>query len=150
MGMGYEFLDAKPQDRFKRPVGVVIYGDSYDMVADARAAARDAREKLKAPSVKPGKYDLMLDPSHLFLTIHENVGHPLELDRVLGYEANYAGTSFATLDKWRAGDFRYRSEQVNLFRDKTQPGSLGAVGYDDEGIPTGRWDLSRDGILVNY
>ena len=150
MGMGYEFLDAKSQDRFELPGGVVMYGDSYDMVADARAAARDAREKLKAPSVKPGKYDLMLDPSHLFLTIHENVGHPLELDRVLGYEANYAGTSFATLDKWRSGDFRYGSEQVNLFADKTQPGSLGAVGYDDEGIPTGRWDLIRDGILVNY
>ena len=150
MGMGYEFLDARTKDRFELPGGVVMYGDSYDMVADARAAAHDALAKLKAPSVKPGKYDLMLDPSHLFLTIHESVGHPLELDRVLGYEANYAGTSFATLDKWRAKDFRYGSEQVNIFADKTQPGSLGAVGYDDEGIPTKRWDLIRDGILVNY
>ncbi|MDQ3205032.1 MAG: TldD/PmbA family protein [Pseudomonadota bacterium] len=150
MGTGYEFLDPRPGDRFELPGGVVMYGASYDMVADARAAARDAREKLQAPSIKPGKYDLMLDPSHLFLTIHESVGHPLELDRVLGYEANYAGTSFATLDKWRAGDFRYGSELVNLFADKTQPGSLGAVAYDDEGIKTGRWDLIRDGILVNY
>ena len=150
MGMGYEFLDARPKDRFALPGGVVMYGDSYDRVADARAAARDALAKLKAPSVKPGKYDLMLDPSHLFLTIHESVGHPLELDRVLGYEANYAGTSFATLDKWRSGDFHYGSSQVNIFADKNQPRSLGAVGYDDEGIPTKRWDLIRDGILVNY
>ncbi len=81
------------------PNGVINYGNSYDMVEDAIAAAQQAREKLKAPSVKPGKYDLVLDPSHLWLTIHESVGHPLELDRVLGYEANYAGTSFATLDK---------------------------------------------------
>ncbi|MBW3551460.1 MAG: TldD/PmbA family protein [Proteobacteria bacterium] len=150
MGMGYEFLDARPEHRFELPGGVVMYSDSYDIVADAAAAARDAQAKLKAPSVKPGKYDLMLDPSHLFLTIHESVGHPLELDRVLGFEANYAGTSFATLDKWRAGDFRYGSEQVNIFADRTQPHSLGAVGFDDEGIPGKRWDLIRDGVLVNY
>ncbi|WP_251275474.1 hypothetical protein, partial [Enterobacter hormaechei] len=82
-----------------------------------------AQEKLKAPSVKPGKYDLVLDPSHTWLTIHESIGHPLELDRVLGYEANYAGTSFATLDK-REQHFQYGSELVNIFADKTQPGSL--------------------------
>ena len=99
--------------------------------------------------MKPGKYDLVLDPSNLFLTIHENVGHPLELDRVLGYEANYAGTSFATLDKRDAG-FRWGSDIVTFFADKTQPGSLGAVGYDDEGVKTQRWDLVRDGILVDY
>ena len=91
----------------------------------------------------------MLDPSHLWLTIHESVGHPLELDRVLGYEANYAGTSFATLDK-RKTKFKYGSDKVTLFADKTQPGSLGAVGYDDEGVKTKRWDLVKDGILVNY
>jgi TldD protein len=70
--------------------------------------------------VKPGKYDLVLDPSHTWLTIHESIGHPLELDRVLGYEANYAGTSFATLDK-REQHFQYGSELVNIFADKTQP-----------------------------
>ncbi len=150
MGMGYEFLDAKPEHRFELPGGVVMYSDSYDIVADATAAARDAQAKLKAPSVKPGKYDLVLDPSHLFLTIHESVGHPLELDRVLGYEANYAGTSFATLDKWRAKDFRYGSDQVTIFADRTQKHSLGAVGYDDEGVPAKRWDLIKDGVLVNY
>ena len=77
----------------------------------------------------------MLDPSHLWLTIHESVGHPTELDRVLGYEANYAGTSFATLDKWKR-EVQVRPDQVNIFADKTQPGSLGAVGYDDEGVKT--------------
>ncbi|MEM9057427.1 MAG: TldD/PmbA family protein, partial [Pseudomonadota bacterium] len=79
-----------------------------------------------------------------------SVGHPLELDRVLGYEANYAGTSFATLDKWQSGEFQYGSPLVTLFADKTQPGSLGAVAYDDEGVKARRWDLVKDGILVNY
>ncbi|QOY63998.1 TldD/PmbA family protein [Lysobacter sp. H21R4] len=150
MGMGYEFLDPKPQHRFELPGGVVMYSDSYDIVADAAAAARDARAKLKAPSVKPGKYDLLLDPSNLFLTIHESVGHPLELDRVLGYEANYAGTSFATLDKWRSGDYRYGSDQVTFVADRTQPHSLGAIGFDDEGVAAKRWNLVEDGVLVNY
>ncbi|WP_315389735.1 TldD/PmbA family protein [uncultured Stenotrophomonas sp.] len=149
MGMGYEFLDGDARGKIQLPGGITAYRDSYDPVEDAIAAARHAREKLKAPSVKPGKYDLVLDPSNLFLTIHENVGHPLELDRVLGYEANYAGTSFATLDKRDAG-YRWGSERVNFFADKTAPGSLGAVGYDDEGVKTKRWDLVKDGILVNY
>ncbi len=149
MGMGYEYLDADPSQRFELPGGVVAYGNRYDMREDAVAAAKQAREKLTARSVQPGRYDLVVDPSNLFLTIHENVGHPLELDRVLGYEANYAGTSFATLDKRESG-FRYGSDIVTLFADKTQPGSLGAVGYDDEGVKTKRWDLVKDGILVDY
>nr|WP_246505594.1 TldD/PmbA family protein [Coralloluteibacterium stylophorae] len=149
VGMGYEYLDGAESGRFRLPGDVVQYFGSYDLRADAVAAARQAREKLTAPSVKPGKYDLVLDPSHLFLTIHESVGHALELDRVLGYEANYAGTSFATLDKREEG-FRYGSDIVTFFADKTQPGSLGAVGYDDEGIPTKRWDVIRDGVLVDY
>lgn len=149
MGMGWEFLDGDAAGKYALPGGVTGYGRAYDPLEDAVAAARQARQKLKAPSVKPGKYDLVLDPSNLFLTIHENVGHPLELDRVLGYEANYAGTSFATLDKREAG-FRWGSEIVNFTADKTEPGSLGAVGYDDEGVKTRRWDLVKDGILVNY
>ncbi len=149
MGTGYEYLDADPAQRFELPGGMVGYGRSYDVHADAIAAAKQARAKLTAPSVKPGKFDLVLDPSNLFLTIHESVGHPLELDRVLGYEANYAGTSFATLDKREAG-FEYGSEQVTFFADKTQPGSLGAVAYDDEGVKTRRWDLVKDGVLVDY
>ncbi|PIQ36827.1 MAG: TldD protein [Lysobacterales bacterium CG17_big_fil_post_rev_8_21_14_2_50_64_11] len=149
VGMGYEYLDARREDRIEMPGGVIGYGNSYDLIEDAVAAAKQAQEKLKATSVKPGKYDLMLDPDHLWLTIHESVGHPTELDRVLGYEANFAGTSFATLDKRDAG-FRYGSKQVTIFADKVQPGSLGAVGYDDEGVKTRRWDLIKDGILVNY
>jgi TldD protein len=148
MGMGFEYLDGGGR-KFVSPNGVINYGDRYDMLEDATAAAKQAREKLTAPSVKPGKYDLVLDPSHTWLTIHESVGHPLELDRVLGYEANYAGTSFATLDK-RENHFKYGSEQVSIFADKVQPGSLGAVGYDDEGVKTKKWDLIKDGILVDY
>ena len=150
MGMGYEYLDGRSGDKIALPNGGVGYRNSYDMLEDAVAAARHAREKLKAPSVKPGKYDLVLDPTHLLLTIHETVGHPLELDRVLGYEANYAGTSFATLDKWKSKDFRYGSDQVTIVADRLQAHSLGAVGYDDEGVKAQRWDLIKDGILVNY
>ena len=117
MGMGWEYLERRPGRAASRlPNGVIDYGTSYDMVEDATAAAQQAREKLTAPSVKPGKYDLVLDPSHLWLTIHESVGHPLELDRVLGYEANYAGTSFATLDKWKSKTSSYGSDKVDALR----------------------------------
>ena len=150
MGMGYEYLDGKPEGRIALPGGAVVYSDSYNMMDDAIAAAQQARAKLTANSVKPGKYDLVLDPSHLWLTIHESIGHATELDRVLGYEANFAGTSFATLDKWQSKNFKYGSPLVNVFADKIQPHTLGAVGYDDEGVKTQRWDLIKDGILVNY
>jgi TldD protein len=147
VGMGYEYLDGK--GGIAMPGGLTGYGLSYDMLGDAVAAAEQAKQKLTAPSVKPGKYDLVLDPTHMWLTIHESVGHPLELDRVLGYEANYAGTSFATLDK-RKDKFKYGSDKVTIVADKTQEGSLGAVGYDDEGVKAKRWDLIKDGTLVNY
>ncbi len=148
MGMGYEYLQSNPADKV---TGITTrYNKGYDMLEDITAAAKQARSKHAAKSVEAGKYDLVLDPSHLWLTIHESVGHPLELDRVLGYEANFAGTSFATLDKWQSKKFNYGSKQVTLFADKTQVGSLGAVGYDDEGVKTKRWDLVKDGTLVNY
>lgn len=148
MGMGYEYLDFRPQDKIK---GVTtLYKGRYDMFEDATAAGAQAGEKLKAKSVEAGKYDLILDPSHLWLTIHESTGHPTELDRVLGYEANFAGTSFLTLDKWESKKFNYGSKLVNIVADKTQVGSLGAVGYDDEGVQCGQWDIIKDGILVNY
>ncbi len=147
-GRGYEYLSADPAD--KRPGVTTRYTNSYDMIEDVTAAAKQAREKLGAKSVEAGQYDLVLDPSHLWLTIHESIGHATELDRVLGYEANYAGTSFATLDKWKSGNFNYGSPLVNIVADKTQVGSLGAVGYDDEGVPCKRWDLIKDGVLVNY
>ena len=153
VGMGWEYMAGQKEHKIAgggEANVTTLYTDSYDMVEDAAAAARQAGEKHTAKSVTPGKYDLVLDPTHLFLTIHEAVGHPLELDRVLGYEANYAGTSFATLDKWKSKKFKYGAENVNFFADKTQAGSLGAVGYDDEGVPTKQWDLVKDGVLVNY
>lgn len=150
MGMGYEYLDGTTSEKILAPGGLVGYRNAYDMVEDATLAAKQAKEKLTAKSVTAGKYDLVLDPNHLGLTIHESVGHPLELDRVLGYEANYAGTSFATLDKWKTKSFNYGSKLVNIVADKTQPLTLGTVGYDDEGVPAKQWDLIKDGILVNY
>jgi len=148
MGMGYEYLEARPQDKIK---GVTtLYKGRYDMLEDAKAAATHVGQKLTAKSVEPGKYDLVLDPSHLWLTIHESSGHPTELDRVLGYEANFAGTSFLTLDKWQSKNFKYGSDLVNIQGDRTQVGSLGAVGYDDEGVGTKKWDIIKDGVLVNY
>ena len=151
MGMGYEYMAGNAADKIEGPVeGLVFYNKSYDIVEDAGNAALQAKQVLKAESVKAGKYSLLLEPHHLGLTIHESVGHPLELDRVLGYEANYAGTSFATLDKWKTKKFNYGSDIVNLVADKTQLHSLGAVGYDDEGVKCKEWDLVRDGILVNY
>jgi len=149
MGMGWEYMDARSSGK-RSGVATTLYDKNYDMIEDATLAAKQVNEKLKAKSVEAGQYDLVLDPTHLFLTIHESVGHPLELDRVLGYEANYAGTSFVTLDKWQSKSFNYGSEIVNFFADKTQPGSLAAVAYDDEGVKCKKWDLVKDGILVNY
>jgi len=151
MGMGYEYLTPKAADKVAGPAGSDLtgYKMSYDILEDITAATKQAKQKITAKSVVPGKYDLVLDPHHLGLTIHESVGHPLELDRVLGYEANYAGTSFATLD-WKKQNKPYGSKVVNIVADKLQPGSLGAVGYDDEGVKTGRWDLIKDGTLVDY
>jgi len=148
MGMGYEYLT--PDDSKKIKTVTTLYTDRYDMLEDAKLAAAQAAEKHTAKSIEPGKYDLVLDPTNLYLTIHESAGHPTELDRVLGYEANFAGTSFLTLDKWKTKKFNYGSKLVNIVADKLQPGSLGAVGYDDEGVPCKEWDVIKDGILVNY
>lgn len=126
----------------------------YELVTDAnfhREAPRiaaQAVEKVKAPPVDPGHYDLVLDPEHLALTIHESCGHPSELDRALGYEANYAGTSFLTPDK--RGWFRYGSPHVNLVADNREPETLAATGYDDDGVVCQRWDIIREGVFVGY
>ncbi|WP_147202411.1 TldD/PmbA family protein [Segetibacter aerophilus] len=148
VGMGYEYLTPLPNTKVQ---GIVTrYKDRYDILEDVKNATADVDQKLKAKTVEPGKYDLVLDPSHLWLTIHESVAHPTELDRVLGYEANYAGTSFLTLDKWQSKNFKFGSDIVNIHADKLQKGSLGAVGYDDEGVKTKEWEIIKDGILVNY
>jgi len=146
IGKGYEYLIPKEEEKV---LGIVTtYKSRYDILGDVKEATANLDEKLKAKPVLPGKYDLILDPSQLFLTIHESVGHPTELDRVLGYEANMAGTSFVTLDKLKSGKFPYGSKIVNLVADKTQPDAMGTVGYDDEGVKAKQWDIVKDGILV--
>ncbi|MGH8971123.1 MAG: TldD/PmbA family protein [Actinomycetes bacterium] len=105
-------------------------------------------EKLRAPSVEAGDYDLLVDPSNLWLTIHESVGHATELDRALGYEANYAGTSFATFDQ--LGTLRYGSPAMSVTGDRTVEHGLATVGFDDEGVAGQSWDIIRDGTLVGY
>lgn len=91
---------------------------------------------------------VILDPTQLALQVHESCGHPIELDRVLGTEASYAGTSFLTLDK--LGSFRYGSDLVNIVADATVPGGLGTFGYDDEGVSAQRVPIVQNGIFVNY
>jgi TldD protein len=105
-------------------------------------------EKLASPSVEPGCYDLVIDPTNLWLTIHESIGHPTELDRVLGYEANYAGTSFATLDTLNT--LQFGSPLMNVTGDRQVAHGLATVGYDDEGVAAQTWDIVRDGVLVGY
>ncbi|HET9844800.1 MAG TPA: TldD/PmbA family protein [Nitrospira sp.] len=122
--------------------------ESANFMAEAPRIASQAAEKVKAPAVRPGTYDLVLDPEHLSLTMHESCGHPSELDRALGYEANYAGTSFLTPEK--RGSFHYGSSQVNLVADNTEPETLAATGYDDDGVACQKWDIVREGVFVGY
>ena len=109
---------------------------------------RRGREAQGQTESMPGKYDLVLHPSHLWLTIHESVGHPTELDRALWWEANYAGTSFLTRDK--IGKLQFGSKIVNFVADRTQRGGLATVGYDDEGVPGQKWHLVKDGVFVDW
>jgi TldD protein len=122
----------------------------YDFIGEAAKAAEQAREKLKAKSVAPGDYDLVLDPTNLWLTIHESVGHPTELDRALGWEANFAGTTFCTPDK--LGKLQYGSELMNIMADRSQEGGLSTVGYDDDGVRSVGTEFSiiKNGVFMNY
>jgi TldD protein len=122
--------------------------DCWDWEAEVAMLPGLLAEKAKASSVEPGRYDLVIDPSNLWLTIHESVGHATELDRALGYEAAYAGTSFATLDQ--LGSLRYGSPLMHITGDRTAPHALATIGYDDEGVQTGKWDIVRSGQLVGY
>jgi TldD protein len=115
---------------------------------NAQRIREEAVEHLMAPPVKPGRKDLVLMPSHLCLTIHESIGHPTELDRALGYEANYAGTSYLTLDKLRKA--RIASEMVNVYGDRTTPGALSTVAYDDDGVKTTKFPIISKGIFSGY
>ena len=124
------------------------YVEDYPWLQDAEKAGHEVVEKLKAKPVVPGRYDIVVDPSQLFLAIHESVGHSTELDRALGWEANMAGTSF--LKPGDAGKLRFGATIVNLVGDRTQPGGLATTGYDDEGVKAERWHLVRDGMFVDW
>ena len=131
-GRGWEYLSADVHD------WEAELGELPDLLA----------AKLAAPSVEPGHYDLVIHPSNLWLTIHESIGHATELDRALGYEANYAGTSFATIDK--LGSLPYGSRHLNITGDRTVEHGLATIGYDDDGVATQQWDIVKDGVLVGY
>jgi TldD protein len=130
IGKGYEFIQEFPFE------------------TEIATAVEHAKMKLKAPSVEPGKRTIVLDQQNLWLTIHESCGHPTELDRALGYEANYAGTSFMTPDK--LNNLQYGSELVNMVADRTQKDGLATRGYDDDGVKTSEWHLVKNGRFVNY
>ncbi|MBA2638510.1 MAG: TldD/PmbA family protein, partial [Nocardioidaceae bacterium] len=129
-------------------------GLGYEHVVDAKLIenaprwADEAVQKLSAKPVEVGRYDLVLHPTHLWLTLHESCAHPTELDRALGYEANYAGTSFATVDQ--LGTLQYGSGTMNVTGDRTAEHGLSTIGYDDEGVATQAWDIVRAGVLVGY
>ncbi|HZE33180.1 MAG TPA: TldD/PmbA family protein [Actinoallomurus sp.] len=132
VGRGYEYLT----------------GTAWDWDAELARIPEHLAEKLAAPSVEAGVYDLVIDPSNLWLTIHESIGHATELDRALGYEAAYAGTSFATPEK--LNNLQYGSKVMNIVGDRTAEHGLSTVGYDDEGVETQSWDIIRDGRFVGY
>ena len=131
-GRGYEYLT----------------GTAWDFPAELAQIPELLAAKLAAPSVQAGRYDLVIDPSNLWLAIHESIGHATELDRALGYEAAYAGTSFATLDK--LGSLQYGSPVMHVTGDRTAEHGLATIGYDDEGVAGQSWDLIAAGLLTGY
>jgi TldD protein len=131
-GRGYEYLT----------------GTGWDFAAELAEIPALLAEKMAAPSVEARRYDLVIDPSNLFLTIHESIGHATELDRALGYEAAYAGTSFATFDK--LGSLQYGSPIMHVTGDRTTEHGLATIGYDDEGVAGQSWDLIAGGVLTGY
>jgi TldD protein len=124
------------------------YVTELDLVAQAKGVAEDVLRKLHAAPVEPGMRRVILAPSNLWLTIHESIGHPTELDRAKGLEANFAGTSFIEPDD--AGKLRIGSELVNIVADRTQPGGLATVGWDDDGVQPGRWDIVKHGKFAGW
>jgi TldD protein len=132
VGRGYEYLT----------------DGTWDFDAEISAMGEQLTEKIKAPSIAPGRYDLVIDPTNLWLTIHESIGHATEYDRAIGYEAAYAGTSFATPD--RLGTLVYGSPIMNVLGDRTVQHGLATIGYDDDGVAGQSWDLITGGILTGY
>lgn len=122
--------------------------EELDLVENAAKTARETAELARAEECPSGKYDLVLDSTQLVLQIHESIGHPIELDRVFGAEAAYAGTSFVNIDM--IDHFQYGSKLVNVVADATVPGGLGTFGYDDEGVPATRTEIITGGIFKNF
>jgi TldD protein len=135
VGRGYEFL-----------AGAAAGG--WDFESELAELPGLLAAKLAAPSVEAGRYDLVIDPSNLWLTIHESIGHATELDRALGYEAAYAGTSFATPDQ--LGRLQYGSPLMHVTGDRTAEHGLSTIGYDDEGVAAQSWDLITGGVLTGF
>ena len=149
MGSGVDTFDSMRS--IAPPVGrgwEYLTDGSYDWDAELAEVPGLLAEKLAAPAVTAGTYDLVVHPSNLWLTIHESIGHATELDRALGYEANYAGTSFATID--HLNSLQYGSPVMQVTGDRTIEHGLATVGFDDEGVQTQSWDIIRDGVLVGY
>lgn len=121
---------------------------TLDLTANAQRIAEEAVQLLNAKNCPSGEKTLILGGSQLALQVHESCGHPVEFDRVLGHEADFAGTSFLTQDKLK--HFQYGSEIVNIVADATVPGGLGSFGYDDEGTPAQCSDIIRNGKFVGY
>ncbi len=142
--------DAKSRNYERPPLNIGYeHIDSADLLGNIERVANEAIEKVHAPEFTgEGKTTLILKPSNLFLTIHESVGHPTELDRVYGYEANFAGTSFATTDNLH--QLQYAAPWVNFVADRTQPQGRSTMAYDDEGVPAQQWYVVKDGILNDY
>jgi TldD protein len=128
--------------------GWEYFTTGYDWGKDADEIPALLEQKMSSPSITPGRYDIVVDPTNLWLTIHESIGHSTELDRVLGYEANYAGTSFATLDKLNT--LQFGAPTMHVTGDRQVEHGLSTVGYDDEGVAAQTWDIVRDGVLVGY
>jgi TldD protein len=122
--------------------------ERWDLPANAGRVAEEASALLRAKPCPPGVTTIILDGSQVALQIHESCGHAIELDRVLGTEAAFAGTSFLTTEK--LGDFRYGSDIVNLTADATIAGGLGSFGFDDEGVPAQRTPVVRNGLFIGY
>ncbi|NLN74977.1 MAG: TldD/PmbA family protein [Armatimonadetes bacterium] len=122
--------------------------ESLQLIDQAEQAAHEAIAMLNAPVCPSGEHTLILDGHMLALQVHESCGHPIELDRVFGMESSFAGTSFLTIDK--LGTFQYGSDIVNITADATLPGGLGSFAYDDEGVPSRRTDIVKNGVFSGY
>jgi TldD protein len=118
------------------------------LVENAQRIGEEASQLLDAPQCPSGEFDVILGSSQVSLQIHESCGHAAELDRILGWEANFSGTSF--LDPAQLGKLRYGSDRVTIVIDNALPRGLATVGYDDEGSPSVRSDIVRDGILAGF